>query len=221
MIGIYGIKNKKTNKIYIGQSIKIEKRWDQHKRELRSGKHYNEYLLNSFNKYGENCFDFLILEECLESELNFKEEEWINKFSKTDLYNQNFHIFDLRGFNNPFYGKKHTKESKEKMSKWKSKNFVGEKNPNFGKKWSFENRVKNTLKHPQTKLNKENVLKIKDLLIEGKLKDADIAKIFNVSRTVVTRIASGDRWSNVTGGKILDRERRGLRLKGTKRKNKS
>jgi group I intron endonuclease len=214
MIGIYGIKNTLSNKIYVGQSKKIAQRWKAHIRELRDNKHRNKHLLRSFNLYGEESFEFLVLEECEESELNIKEEEWINKFPRELVYNQNIHIVDLRGENNPFYGKKHNLDSKEKMSTWKQQNFKGDKNPNFGKRWSFENRVKNSLKHPQTKLGKEDVLNIKDMLVQGELKDEEIAKIFNVSRTVITRICNGTRWANITGGKIRS-ERRGLRNIGT------
>jgi len=103
MIGIYGIRNKNSNKIYVGQSKRMKKRWKDHIRDLKSEKHCNSHLLNSFKKYGEDCFEFLVLEECEESELNAKEEEWINRFSKDLVYNQNMHILDLKGEHNPFY----------------------------------------------------------------------------------------------------------------------
>jgi group I intron endonuclease len=215
MVGIYGIKNKKTNKIYVGQSKNIQKRWKTHMTELKNEKHRNKHLLNSFKIHGEDCFEFLVLEECEELELDAKEEEWINKFPKELVYNQNMHIVDLRGKNNPFYGKTHNENSKKKMSIWKRENFKGDKNPNFGKKWPFEKRVKNAFKHPGTKLSKKDVLKIKDMIIEGKLEDKEIASIFNVGRTVVTRICNGTRWGNITGGKIKS-ERRGQRNIGKK-----
>jgi len=160
MTGIYGIKNTLNNKIYIGQSKNINKRWKTHIRQLRKNRHYNKHLLSSFNNNGEGSFEFLVLEECKESDLNTKEEEWINKFPRELVYNQKMHIVDLSGENNPFYGKRHNLKSKEKMSNWKKENFKGDGNPNFGKRWSFENRVKNSLKHPQTKLKKEDVLKM-------------------------------------------------------------
>lgn len=215
MIGIYGIKNKETDRIYVGQSKHIEQRWKSHIRELKKEKHGNSHLLNSFKIHGECCFEFLVLEECKESELDAKEEAWINKFPRELLYNQNLNIINLRGKNNPFYGKTHSEYSKNKMSVWKTENFKGDKNPNFGKRWSFENRLKNSLKHPSTKLNKEDVLKIKEMLVEGALKDEEIAKIFNVQRTVITRICNGTRWSNITGGRIKS-ERRGQRNIGKK-----
>lgn len=215
MIGIYGIRNKETNKIYVGQSKHIEKRWKGHIRELKKETHRNKHLFNSFKLHGEGCFEFLVLEECEESELDVKEEAWINKFPRELVYNQNLHIVDVRGENNPFYGKMHSDSSKSKMSAWKKENFKGDKNPNFGKRWSFENRVKNALKHPLTKLSKEDVLKIKDMIIEGRLEDKEMAEIFNVSRTVITRICNGTRWGNITGGKIRS-ERRGQRNIGKK-----
>lgn len=51
-IGIYQIQNKINGKIYIGQSIDIEKRLKQHLRYLRKSQHYNSHFQNAFDKYG-------------------------------------------------------------------------------------------------------------------------------------------------------------------------
>lgn len=56
--GIYQILNKINNKIYIGQSIDIERRWCQH----RYGKG-SLILRNAIKKYGIDNFEFSILEE--------------------------------------------------------------------------------------------------------------------------------------------------------------
>lgn len=42
MIGIYMIRNKTTNKVYIGQSTDISLRWKDHKSLLNKGTHHNE-----------------------------------------------------------------------------------------------------------------------------------------------------------------------------------
>ena len=90
MIGIYKIKNIINNKIYIGQSIRIEKRWIDHKKTLRSNSHRNVYLQNAWNKYGEDNFIHEIIEECDVSELNDKEIYWINYYNSTNpLYGYN------------------------------------------------------------------------------------------------------------------------------------
>jgi len=61
--GIYKIVNKVSGKYYVGSSKNIEDRWSQHKADLRNNNHKNDYLQNSWNKHGENNFDFLIVEE--------------------------------------------------------------------------------------------------------------------------------------------------------------
>jgi group I intron endonuclease len=60
--GIYQIKNLKNNKIYIGSSKNIKERFLQHKYNLKNNKHCNPILQNSWNKYGEENFEFIIIE---------------------------------------------------------------------------------------------------------------------------------------------------------------
>ncbi len=61
--GIYIITNKVTGKIYIGESLDIYRRWHkEHIPDLRKNKHYNKNLQEDFDKYGEDNFDFEILE---------------------------------------------------------------------------------------------------------------------------------------------------------------
>lgn len=69
--GIYEIINL-INKKYIGQSIDIEKRWQQHK---TSNKNY--ILYQAFKKYGLKNFEFKIIEECSQEKLNEREKYWI------------------------------------------------------------------------------------------------------------------------------------------------
>ena len=139
MIGIYGIQNQKNKKIYVGQSKQIKKRWSRHLKELEKNKHNNKHLLRSYKKYGKENFVFFILEECSKEELNIKEEKWINSFPRKQLYNKNFYIVDLSGERNPFFGKKHNKKTRKKLSEINKKN-IGEKNSNFGKKWTIEQK---------------------------------------------------------------------------------
>ena len=83
--GIYAIKNKINSKVYVGSSKSVHYRWSgQHKPRLRKGKHENAHLQHAWNKYGENKFEFLILEECEESVLANKEEYWIEHYKSWD-----------------------------------------------------------------------------------------------------------------------------------------
>ncbi|MEY4572569.1 MAG: Flavobacterium phage Fpv3 [Bacteroidota bacterium] len=89
--GIYKIENTKNNKIYIGSSIDIERRFYKHLWMLKKGIHDNNHLQNSFNEYGENYFSFSILELCSESDLVKRENFYIELYCACDSscgYNQ-------------------------------------------------------------------------------------------------------------------------------------
>jgi metal-dependent hydrolase (beta-lactamase superfamily II) len=118
------------------------------------------------------------------------------------LYNFIFDVQNVRGESNPFFGKTHTEETKKIISESKKNKYVGSGNPNFGNKYSLDTRISMTLKNSQTKLTPEQVLQIKELLLNG-CNHQDIADRFNISRSVITRISNGKRWSNITGGPIL------------------
>jgi group I intron endonuclease len=60
-VGIYYIKNLITDKYYVGQSRNVEDRIKNHKTCLKHNKHSNSYLQNAWNKYGENVFEFKII----------------------------------------------------------------------------------------------------------------------------------------------------------------
>lgn len=84
MMGIYMIKNKINNKVYIGKSVDITHRWKYgHFNKLNKNKHENEYLQRSWNKYKENNFEFSIIEECSEELLNDKEKFWISHYKSS------------------------------------------------------------------------------------------------------------------------------------------
>lgn len=93
MIGIYKIVNKINNKIYIGQSKDIEKRWINHRSDANNihSHCYNYPLYRAFRKYGLENFDFQVIEECSVEELNKKEQYWITYYdSFFNGYNQTF-----------------------------------------------------------------------------------------------------------------------------------
>lgn len=90
MIGIYKITSP-TNKIYVGQSIDIEKRFKQYKR-LDCKK--QPKLYNSFTKHGVENHIFEILEECSLDKLNSKEVFWKQKYN-TIFEGLNCELFDI------------------------------------------------------------------------------------------------------------------------------
>ena len=75
MIGIYKITNKINGKVYIGQSINIERRWQQEKRCAfnESSPAYTQHISKAFRKYGLENFSFEVLEELKAEALNDRE----------------------------------------------------------------------------------------------------------------------------------------------------
>lgn len=79
--GVYAIQNKKTNEIYIGSSIHIYVRWEEHIEDLTQGTHYNEVLQNAWNKsHGRSDWEFYILERTSPGRRLQVEEDWIGKY---------------------------------------------------------------------------------------------------------------------------------------------
>ncbi len=78
IVGIYKITCESTGKCYVGSSIQIRVRWSQHRTELRGGYHFNQYLQNAWNKYGESAFTFYIIEECTRADLLVREQHYID-----------------------------------------------------------------------------------------------------------------------------------------------
>lgn len=81
MIGIYKIENSINNKVYIGQSTNIEKRFAQHKSPYEQERFSDKPLYKAFSKYGIQNFNFEVLEECDIEKLNEKECYWIKKYN--------------------------------------------------------------------------------------------------------------------------------------------
>lgn len=83
MIGIYIIKNEINNKVYIGQSINIEKRIKEHfwKAQNKKDVSYNTAIHQAIRKYGKENFSWKILQECTEEELDSLEKKFIKEYN--------------------------------------------------------------------------------------------------------------------------------------------
>ena len=78
--GIYCIENRINNKKYIGMSRDIKNRWSEHKAELNTHTHVNQYLQSSWDKYGKDNFNFYVIEQCDESLLSERECYYIEQY---------------------------------------------------------------------------------------------------------------------------------------------
>lgn len=125
--GIYCIKNLVNNKMYIGQSDNIERRWRAHRNELAGHRHRNVHLQRAVDKYGIDNFDFSVLELCDVSELNDREMFYISR------YNTFFTGYNLTLGGDGVRGVIVSEETKRRMSRSHA-DISGEKNPMYGKK---------------------------------------------------------------------------------------
>lgn len=84
MICIYRITCLTTAETYVGSTTNKNPRWSGHKNKLRKGKHHSALLQSAWNKYGEDQFEFVVIEkfeECTETDLRIKEQGWIEKLN--------------------------------------------------------------------------------------------------------------------------------------------
>ena len=80
MIGIYQIQSIiKPDKIYIGSSVDIGRRWRAHLSKLSLNKHPNIKLQNHYNKYGKLDLIFSVLIQCDVDSLISTEQFYIDE----------------------------------------------------------------------------------------------------------------------------------------------
>ena len=81
--GIYSITHKETGKIYIGQSIDLDRRINAHKNWFENPvRNINRYLYNYAKKYGLSAFEFTIIEECCADDLDAREMHWYEVYKE-------------------------------------------------------------------------------------------------------------------------------------------
>ncbi len=83
-VGVYLIFNWVNGKAYIGSSITLNLRINQHKSDLKKNVHHNPHLQKAWNKYWSVSFDFYIIEYCKKEILLEREQYWIDKFKSFD-----------------------------------------------------------------------------------------------------------------------------------------
>lgn len=109
--GIYQIRNSVNNKVYIGSSKDLYKRYSEHHSSLRQNKHKNTKLQNAYNKYGENVWYFEILEYITnEDMLLSREQHYIDAFNSVQ---SGYNIAPIAGNTLHVYP---SEETRKKMS---------------------------------------------------------------------------------------------------------
>lgn len=209
----------KSDKIYIGSAVDYKKRFNQHKSDLRKGIHVNNYLQNSWNKYGEKAFKFEILEFVEDIDVLIEREQYYLDLYQTFAPYGGFNILkdagSVLGYKHseeslkkikkssaeyyktnpsPFKGKHHTDEAKNGMSKKRKGKQVGEDNPFFGKTHSKETLEK--MSKSKGGFTVDDILDIRERSSKGET-NVSIAKFYNVSKTTIGLIVGRRTWKHI------------------------
>lgn len=168
--GVYLIKNNITLRVRVGSAKDIPKRFSNYLARLRGGI-ANKQMQEDYNEYGEQSFEFIILEECAVKDLFKREQYYQNLYDDVAKYNVN----KVRNTDKKIRRGKEAKNYKEKRSKITS----GENNGHC------------------TKLTEDDVKEIKQMLAD-RVKQTVIAKKFDVSQTLIWNIKEGNRWASVS-----------------------
>lgn len=137
--GIYSIKNISNGRIYIGSSVKLWKRKNNHFSLLESGKHCNLFLLNDYKKCGKENFVFEVLqflpESATKQEILDLEQEYVNKYydNQKQCYNltnivSNTRLLVKNKEETKKNDKRRLKFTKERIEKIKSSTIESKKN---------------------------------------------------------------------------------------------
>ena len=146
--------------------------------------------------------------------------EKLSKSNKRRYENGDLKLFLEQG-KNSFKGKKHSEESKKKISDNKKNKYTGSENSQFNTCWITKSQVNKKIKKDEfnlyekdgwtigryqpyrgelsgsNKLKEVDVIEIKKLISENNLTTEKISKRFNVARQTIDKIKRGLTWSHI------------------------
>jgi group I intron endonuclease len=161
---IYKIRNVVNDHYYIGSTVDSRKRFWAHRKDLRLDQHVCIHLQRAWNKYGEDCFKFEIVEQLDSREALFPaEQRWLDDhFGKEYCYNVaayadapmrdaspelRAHLAEktkawLERDGHPRQGAEWTEEKRKEISESRMGKHAGAEHYRYGKQVSSEVRAK-------------------------------------------------------------------------------
>jgi len=191
-IGIYKIINLKNQKVYIGQTKEgFQKRYWHHVWKLSQNTHDNRHLQNSWNKYGEENFEFQVIEVLNESMIDSRERYWIQFYR-----NQNICYNIQSGGQERSLVSYHSAESRKKVGEMNRKRLTGSKLPESTRRKMSESRTGRYIKRCSDVINDELAFKIKTMLVQGR-GTKYICEQLDIPYKPVNGILSSNTWKHV------------------------
>lgn len=199
MFYIYLIHNIRNNKVYVGKTDDVSRRWREHRSVANSTSKRPKHPINyAIAKYGIGSFVVSVVQRfdseivCLEAE-----KYWIRYFNSR---NSN-HGYNITEGGEGAGGWKHSPESRKKMSTaqtGKIRSPQHRMNISLGRiglhhsvetvnKLSGENSA-------HAKLTVELVAEIRRLYATGNYSHRELAALFNISKTQITNILNNQQW---------------------------
>jgi len=207
MPAVYKIKCSANNKVYIGSTINPVIRWRTHKYFLKKGTHCSKILQNSWNNYGKESFSFEVLESVDLLKMREREQYWILFYNASDRrfgFNYIAEVFTGRWLTNNKLEEKDVVKILDDIEKGKKRKDIA-KNFNIstptisdiasGRSWGYLKRNKIRVS-PPFKISDNDVEEIKKY-IKKDVKQKEIARLFNINQSTVSRIADGLRRSQI------------------------
>lgn len=221
MYHIYLLQNKNNSKLYVGQTNNLKRRFSRHKYEAIT-KFNKNILYQSIRKHGFDNFELIELEQHTKETIDEAEIFWIEFFQSnkkefgynltkggklaTKTVNIRTKVSPMlgkkhspetkkkmseqrKGANNSFYGKTHTIIAKQKMSQNPNRKYIGAKNPFFGKHFIGSANA-------SAKLTEEIVLKVREQFKNG-MTFVELSKIHNVSESTISRLIRRINWNHI------------------------
>ena len=191
--GIYQIENNINGKIYIGSAANLNDRSRSHLSMLKRGKHHSRHLQHAVDLYGLGNFVFMVLEHVPDVKQLVTRENYYfqtmhpeyniapiagNCLGVKHSAETRRKISECQKGHKRWLGKKHRAESREKMSRAKKGKRLGETNHN-------------------SKLTAPQVLEIKRRLATEYRTQAQIARDYGVTPTLITNIKKGNTWAHL------------------------
>lgn len=217
--GVYCIENKVNGRSYVGSAVDIAKRWKEHLRQLREGRHHSRFMQRCWDKYGEAAFSFRILLFCAREHVLMYEQILLDAWKPE--YNTSPTAGSQLGYRHseesrarmsearrkdfsPMTGKSHTEETKRRISESRKGKGGGPRSPDRLAKISkalkgrvvtkeMRERISKTLTGTSTGrgvLSEEQVRSIRALWAKG-LRKCEIAKELGLKSSWVNTVVDG------------------------------